>query len=207
MADEMLDQTPAVTSVRSAPPVIIKQGRGCIATLVGSALTIVVSAALGAALALLVMWYGPRNVGLTFPDSTGRLAALEIDQRTAVVERADMTATLRGLSDLRGSVDALSSSVQTLESNVNTRKTDLDTLQNQINANLNSLLALQKRLDDLESIPANAALADRIATAEVELATVGATLTRLRNALGTDSTASPASTATPTARTTATPTP
>jgi hypothetical protein len=204
MADEHYDDAPAATAARPVAPVVIKQGRGCFATLIGSALTIVVSAALGAALALLFMWYGPRNVGLTFPDSTGRLGKLETSQSTAVVELADMSATLRGLSDLRGSVDAIRESVQSLESSVDTRETDLDTLQKQISANLESLLALQARLDDLESIPANAALADRIATAEVDLATVSTTLDRLRAALGV---AEPAAAATPTASPGSTPTP
>ncbi len=199
MADENIDDAPAA---RPVAPVVIKQGRGCIATLVGSALTIVVSAALGAALALLVMWYGPRNFGLTFPDSTGRLSQLETAQGTAVLEITAMDATLRGLSDLRGSVEAIRESVQSLESSVNTRETDLDGLQKQISANLDSLLVIQQRLDDLQSIPANAALADRIATAEVELATVSTTLERLRTALGVSAPAPapapPSITATPT---------
>ncbi|MBA3471018.1 MAG: hypothetical protein H0T53_15395 [Herpetosiphonaceae bacterium] len=204
MSDEHVDDAPAGSAARPVAPIVIKRGRGCVATLVGSALTIVVSAALGAALALLVMWYGPRNFGLTFPDSTGRLSQLETTQSTAVLELTDMAATLRGLSDLRGSVEAIRESVQTLESSVNTRELDLDALQKQISANLDSLLAIQKRLDDLESIPANAALADRIATAEVELATISTTLDRLRTALGI------AAAVTPTpepASTTATPTP
>jgi hypothetical protein len=204
MADETIDQTP---SAQPAPPVVIRQGRGCFATLVGSALVIVVSALAGAALAILFMWYGPRNVGMTFPDSTGRLAALEVDQRTAVVERADMQATLRGLSDLRSSVSTLSESVQGLESSVNTRETDLDTLQSQITANVDSLLAIQQRLDDLESIPANSALANRIADAELELATVSATLDRLRQALGIAASPAPATQAVPTSPPAATPTP
>lgn len=196
MADETYDQSPPA---QPAQPVVIRQGRGCFATLVGSALVIVVSALMGAALAIMFMWYGPRNVGMTFPDSTGRLDALEVDQRTAVVERTDMQATLRGLGDLRAAVNTLSESVQTLESSANTRETDLDTLQNQITANVDSLLAIQKRLDDLESIPANSALANRIAEAELDLATVTATLDRLRLAFGIASPppASPA-TATPT---------
>ncbi|HYF62276.1 MAG TPA: hypothetical protein VD886_05635 [Herpetosiphonaceae bacterium] len=202
MADETLDQSPP------AQPVVIRQGRGCFATLVGSALVIVVSALAGAALAIMFMWYGPRNVGMTFPDSTGRLEALEVDQRTAVVERADMQATLRGLGDLRESVNALSESVQTLESSANTRETDLDTLQNQITANVDSLLAIQQRLDELESVPANASLANRIAEAELQLATVSATLDRLRLAFGVavppPTSESPAATAAPPA---ATPTP
>ncbi len=202
MADENFDDAPAVTSARPVAPVVIKQGRGCVATLVGSALTIVVSAALGAALALLFMWYGPRNFGLTFPDSTGRLSQLETAQSTAVLEITAMDATLRGLSDLRGSVEAIRESVQSLESSVDTRETDLDGLQKQISANLDSLLVIQQRLDDLQSIPANAALADRIATAEVELATVSTTLERLRTALGVSAPAPapapPSITATPT---------
>ena len=197
MADEVLDQ-PA--STQPPAPIVIRRGRGCFATLLGSALVIVVSAALGAALAILFMWYGPRNVGMTFPDSTGRIEALEVDQRTAVIERTDMSATLRNMSDLRGSVDTLRESVQGLESSINTRETDLDTLQKQITANVDSLLAIQGRLDELESIPANAALANRIADAEVELATVSATLDRLRLALGISSTP-------PTVVSTATPTP
>ena len=110
------------------------------------------------------------DFGLAFPDSTGRLARLETDQQTAVIERTDMAATLRGLEDLRSSVNALNESVQTLESSVSTRELDLDTLQKQITANADSLLVIQGRLDDLESIPANASLANRIADVEGELA-------------------------------------
>src|SRR5688500_2085144 len=47
MAGEPLDQGPPAAP---AQPVVIRQGRGCFATLVGSALVIVVSALLGAAL-------------------------------------------------------------------------------------------------------------------------------------------------------------
>ncbi len=187
MSDESSDQ-----SATPAPqPVIIKQGRGCLATLVGSALTIVVSAALGAALAIAFMWYGPRNIGMTFPDSTGRMGALEAGQQTTVVFQADAAATLRSLSDIRGSVDSLRESVQTIETSINTRETNLDNLQKQIDSNLTSLLAIQKRLDELESIPANAALSQKIADVEVELATVGTTLERLRTALGAPSATNP----------------
>ena len=205
MADENFDDAPPASAARPVAPVVIKQGRGCIATLVGSALTIVVSAALGAALALVFMWYGPRNFGLTFPDSTGRLSQLESTQSTAVISLTDMDATLRGLSDLRGSVEAIRESVQSLESSVDTREIDLDGLQKQISANLDSLLVIQQRLDDLQSIPANAALADRIATAEVDLAMVSATLERLRSALGVSAPAPAPAPAPPS--TTATPTP
>jgi chromosome segregation ATPase len=119
-----------------------------------------------------------------------------------------MQATLRGLSDLRTSVNSLSESVQNLESSVNTRETDLDTLQSQITANVDSLLAIQQRLDELESIPANSALANRIADAELELATVSATLDRLRLALGMPaSPAAPTTQEVPASPPAATPTP
>ncbi|KPL86723.1 hypothetical protein [Herpetosiphon geysericola] len=180
-------------------PIVIKQKRGCLATLVGSALTIIVSAGLGAALALLVMWYGPRNVGVSFPDSTGRIGALEQAQQTAIIVQTDQAATLRGLTDLRGSVDGLRERVQTLESSLNTRETNLDSLQKQIDSNLNSLLSIQSRLNELESIPANAALTNRLDSVEQDLVSIGSTLERLRIALGAAApTASPQPTATPT---------
>lgn len=180
-------------------PIVIKQKRGCLATLVGSALTIIVSAGLGAALALLVMWYGPRNFGVSFPDSTGRIAALEQAQQTTIIQQTDQAATLRGLADLRGSVDGLRERVQTIESKLNTRETDLDSLQKQIDSNLDGLLAIQSRLNELESIPANAALTNRLDSVEQDLASIGSTLERLRIALGaTVPTARPQPTATPT---------
>ena len=178
-------------------PVVIKQRRGCVATLIGSALTIIVSAVLGAALALLVMWYGPRNFGVAFPDSTGRLAGLETAERTAVVERTDMKAQLRQLDDLSGSVETMRSTVSELESAQNTRETDLDNLQKQIEANLSSLIVLQQRIDELESIPANAALANRIAEAESQLATINITLQRMRDAFGVPLTTTPTTTPQP----------
>ena len=60
---------------------------------------------------------------------------------------------------------------------------------------------------DLESIPANSALANRIADAELELATVSATLDRLRQALGIAASPAPATQAVPTSPPAATPTP
>ena len=180
-------------------PVVIKQRRGCVATLIGSALTIVVSAALGAALAILFMWYGPRNLGLTFPDSTGRLERLEVAEQTAVIERTELKSDVRDLNDLPGSVDALRSTVTELESAQNTREVDLDNLQKQIDANLDSLIVLQQRIDELESIPANASLANRLADAEVELARIQATLERLREVFSPlgEPTALPQATPTP----------
>ncbi len=187
-------------STPPAKPVVIKQRRGCLATLLGSLFTIIISAALGAALALAAIWYGPQYLGLKFSDSSGRVEQLELAERTAVIERTELKSTLRSYDDLTGSVATLKDEVQALESAQNTREVDLDALQQQIDSNLASLLALQKRLDELESIPANAALAQRIADAENDLATVKATLDRLRQAFGVPS----AATSTPTVEPTST---
>lgn len=180
MADDFTGAAaPAPAPAR--PPA--KARGGCLGAL-GTLTLIAVSALLGAALALGALWYGPASFGLTLPDSTGRLDALERAGRTAEAERSAMAATLRDFADVRGSLDTLRERVGALETQASARNTDLDGLQDQIAANLNTLLALQERLNQLESIPANAALAQRLGDAEVELATVSATLERLRQALG-----------------------
>ncbi|HEY1013367.1 MAG TPA: hypothetical protein VGE07_11720, partial [Herpetosiphonaceae bacterium] len=81
----------------------------------GTLALIVVSALLGAGLALGALWYGPASVGLTLPDSTGRIGALEQADRAAQAERDAMAATLRDFSDVRGSVETLRERVQALE--------------------------------------------------------------------------------------------
>ena len=169
MAD---DQQPPPASAAPPPP-----RPSCLGRLLGTLAIVVVSALAGAALALGALWYGPTNAGFQFPDSTGRLENLAQTQATLVNELTDAEATLRGLSDLRGSVDTLQDKVATLEA------ADLSALQSRVEANLNTMLAIQTRLDELESIPANAALAERLATAELEVATLSATLDRLREAL------------------------
>ncbi|GIV96464.1 MAG: hypothetical protein KatS3mg057_1121 [Herpetosiphonaceae bacterium] len=193
MADEFGSDTPPATH----GPVVV-QRRSCLASLVGTLLTIIISGLLGAALAILFLWYGPMNVGLQLPDSTGRLGAIESAQQTAVVERTEMRATLNGLSDLRSSLEGLREQVQSLQSEVTARQTNLDDLRAQIQANFDSLLTLQRRLDELESVPAHAALSNRLADVELELATVSATLDRLRQALGAPAVQAPPATDTAT---------